>query len=86
MRRFVIITPEAKITEIQRRTVMNEWIEDMLTNMKFIKNGKIKAIKLHRRYQLQDSTAINFQSSNELDSLLNFFALRTDAHAKKRLN
>jgi thymidylate synthase (FAD) len=63
-----------------------EWIDDMLNQYKIYMKWRRKGFKKETaRYHLPDSTAINFQVTMNLRSILNFLALRTDEHAQEEI-
>ena len=65
---------------------INEWIEDMENQYKVYKKWIDKGYKKEdARFHLPDSCAINFQSTMNLRSILNFLSLRTDSHAQEEI-
>lgn len=63
-----------------------EWIADMESQYNIYKKWRAKGYKKETaRYHLPDSTAINFQVTMNLRSILNFLALRTDKHAQQEI-
>ena len=66
--------------------LLDEWEADMKYQYEVYKKWRDKGLKKEdARYHLPDSTAINFQVTMNLRSLLNFFALRTDPHAQEEI-
>lgn len=64
----------------------NEWMSDMINQYAIYKKWRAKGYKKEdARYHLTDSCAINFQTTMNLRTLLNFFALRTDPHAQEEI-
>jgi len=65
---------------------LDEWEEDMKNQYAVYKKWRDRGLKKEdARYHLPDSTAINFQVTMNLRSLINFFALRTDEHAQEEI-
>jgi len=65
---------------------LDEWEEDMKNQYEVYKKWRDRGLKKEdARYHLPDSTAINFQVTMNLRSLINFFALRTDEHAQEEI-
>lgn len=66
--------------------LLDEWEDDMRNQYAVYKKWRDKGLKKEdARYHLPDSTAINFQVTMNLRSLINFFALRTDKHAQEEI-
>jgi thymidylate synthase (FAD) len=63
-----------------------EWMEDCEAIYAIYKKWRSRGVKKEdARYLLPDATAINFQVTMNLRSILNFLALRTDTHAQDEI-
>lgn len=66
--------------------LLDEWESDMKYQYNIYRKWREKGLKKEdARYHLPDSTAINFQVTMNLRSILNFLALRTDSHAQEEI-
>ena len=65
---------------------LDEWEQDLKNQYDVYMKWRSRGVKKEdARYHLPDGTAINFQVTMNLRSLLNFFVLRTDIHAQEEI-
>lgn len=66
--------------------LLDEWEQDMKNQYEIYKKWRDYGLKKEdARYHLPDATAINFEVTMNLRTLLNFLSLRTDNHAQEEI-